>query len=162
MCSIEVDHCRPLKLTNRIPPNERWDEKILHAANFTESQCSSESNLQEIWNSLFTAVMLNVHIDPHLKCPFECGRLALSNHLSKENQASVFPFRVLLHCCNVVFLDSVCNVRFWRRLNEKQRPSEDGTSVSDISLVPLIFKGGCIWVCRSKSRSFPFVFVLKS
>lgn len=98
---------------------------------------------------------------------FGCGRLALTNYLSKENQYkampdSVFPFMVHLHCRNIVFLDLVCNVRFWRWLNEKQRPFEDGTSVSDISLVPLIFKGGCIWVWCSKTWSFSSVFVLKS
>lgn len=71
----------------------------------------------------------------------------------------VYPFRAHLHCCKVVFLDLACNVCFWRWLNEKQHPSEDGTSVSDIRLVPLIFKGGCIRVRCSESRSFPFVFV---
>ena len=153
------------------------NEKILHAASFTWSQCCRESELQEIRNILFTALMLNVwfyslenicfHIVPHLKCQFEFGRLALSNYMTKANQSqappdSIFPFRVHLHCCNMVFLDLACNVCFWRWLNEKQHPSEDGTSVSDISLLPLIFKGGRIWVCCSKNRSFLFVFVLKS
>lgn len=118
---------------------------------FPLPQCSTLSfTLKKKHDLLYPSWRVHLHV----RC-LACWWLPLV----KKNQSHAFtrqqpPIEDHLHHWNVVFLALVCNVYVWRWLNEKQRSFEDGTSVSDISLVPLIFKGECVWVWPGRPGAF--------